>query len=132
MTSFVPRGDFFPPKGGSTTPQEQPGELWHAPDHLYREKCAKESRRMLSHGVAGCKREFFLAERPTPEDARSIARTPRNRSFHWRDGAWPASWNCQCKSAGSLTVVLNVALELIRPGYSSLASATKMQTPAGA
>src|SRR2546421_439087 len=89
----------------------------------------------LPCGVGGFKREreFLLGLRTNccgcaihRANASAIAFSLERRRFA------RSPWNCQCKSAGSLTVVLIVELELIRPGYSSLASFTKMQTPDGA
>ena len=82
-----------PPKVGSTTPQEQPGEPWRAPDHRYREECARESRYILSHAGwvdANGNVNFYWAGGPNAAAARSIGRTPRQSPFHWRGGAWSA------------------------------------------
>ena len=82
-----------PPNVGSTTPQEQPGEPWRAPDHRYREECARESRYILSHtGLldANGNVNFCWTERPTAADARSRGRKLRKSPFHWRGGASPA------------------------------------------
>ena len=82
-----------PPKVGSTTPQEQPGEPWRAPDHRYREEFARESRYILSHAAwvdSNGNVNFYWACGPTAAVARSIGRTPRQSPFHWRGGAWSA------------------------------------------
>ena len=97
MSSVAPHGfqngEFFPPKIGSTTPEEQPGGPWHAPDHPYHEKFARESRHILSHAGwldANGNVNFYSTEHPTAVDERSRGRTPRKSPSRWRGGAWPA------------------------------------------
>ena len=102
---------------------------------LSRRMCKRMSIHSLSCGLVGCKleRDFLFGLRSNccgcaiqKANASAIAFSLERRRLA------RSPWNCQCKSAGSLTVVLIVELELIRPRYSSLASSSEMQTPNGA